>query len=39
MSGVAITWMIVAMVTIWGGLAVSIINLMRHPEVDEAGDS
>ena len=32
MSGIAITLMIVAMVTVWGGLVLSIVNLARHPE-------
>lgn len=33
MTPTAITMMIVAMVTVWGGLVAAIINLARHPEV------
>ena len=36
MSTVAIVFMIIAMVTVWGGLALAIINLARHPEVADA---
>ena len=32
MNGIAIALMIVAMVTVWGGLALAILNLARHPE-------
>lgn len=32
MSAIAIVFMIISMLTIWGGLAVSLINLSRHPE-------
>ncbi len=32
MSTSAIVMMIVAMATIWGGLALSIRHLVRHPE-------
>ncbi|GAA2950578.1 methionine/alanine import family NSS transporter small subunit [Glutamicibacter bergerei] len=32
MSGIAITFMIISMLTIWGGLALSLWNLSRHPE-------
>lgn len=32
MTPVAITMMIVAMLTVWGGLALSLWNLSRHPE-------
>jgi hypothetical protein len=31
----AIVMMIVAMVTVWGGLIAAIVNLARHPEVAE----
>lgn len=31
MSGSAIVMMLVAMVVIWGGLALAILNLMRYP--------
>jgi hypothetical protein len=34
MSTEAIVMMVVAMVVIWGGLAVSIANLMRHGAVE-----
>jgi len=29
----AVVMMIVAMVTVWGGLALAVVNLVRHPEV------
>ncbi|MFC7457637.1 methionine/alanine import family NSS transporter small subunit [Brachybacterium sp. GCM10030267] len=32
MSVSAIIMMIVAIVTVWGGLAAAIVNLARHPE-------
>lgn len=32
MSTTAIVMMIVAMVTVWGGLIAGIINLAKHPE-------
>lgn len=32
MSGIAIVFMIISMLTIWGGLALALINLSRHPE-------
>lgn len=32
MSSMAIVMMIVAMVTVWGGLAWSVVNLQRNPE-------
>lgn len=32
MTPVAITMMIIAMVTVWGGLIAAIVNLARHPE-------
>jgi hypothetical protein len=35
MTASAIIMMIVAMVVIWGGLAVAIINLTRSPKFDE----
>ncbi|MEE1621243.1 methionine/alanine import family NSS transporter small subunit [Zafaria sp. Z1313] len=35
MTGIAITMMIVSMLTLWGGLGVALYNLSRHPEVDE----
>lgn len=36
MTPVAIVMMIVAMVTVWGGLIAAVVNLARHPEADEA---
>lgn len=35
MTPVAITMMIIAILTVWGGLAVSLIHLSRHPELEE----
>ncbi|MGP9528953.1 MULTISPECIES: methionine/alanine import family NSS transporter small subunit [Micrococcaceae] len=35
MSGIAIVFMIISMLTIWGGLAISLINLSRNPEKDD----
>lgn len=32
MNTAAIIMMVVAMVTVWGGLVLSIVNLRRHPE-------
>lgn len=36
MSTSAIVMMIVAMITIWGGLLAAIIHLVRHPEEPDA---
>lgn len=36
MTPVAIIMMIIAMVTVWGGLIASIVNLARHPEAADA---
>ncbi|MGC0250387.1 methionine/alanine import family NSS transporter small subunit [Pseudactinotalea sp. Z1748] len=33
----AIIMMIVALVTVWGGMAAAIIHLSRHPEDDDTG--
>ncbi|WP_417564319.1 methionine/alanine import family NSS transporter small subunit [Microbacterium sp.] len=33
MTATAVVMMIVAMVTVWGGLVVAVVNLARHPEV------
>lgn len=33
MTATAIVFMIIAMVTVWGGLIAAVINLARHPEV------
>ena len=35
MTATAVVFMIIAMVTVWGGLIVAIVNLARHPEVAE----
>lgn len=32
MTSVAITMMIIAMLTVWGGLGLALWNLSRHPE-------
>lgn len=32
MSTAAIIMMVIAMVTVWGGLVLAVINLKRHPE-------
>ena len=36
MTTTAIVMIIIAMVTVWGGLVAAIINLARHPEVAES---
>jgi hypothetical protein len=36
MTTTAIVMMIIAMITVWGGLVAAVINLARHPEVAEA---
>lgn len=33
MNGTAFLVMAIAMVMIWGGLVVSIVHLMRHPDI------
>ena len=35
MSGAAIAMMIVAILIIWGGLVLALVNLSRHPEEPE----
>jgi hypothetical protein len=35
MSTTAIVMMCVAMLTVWGGLLLAVINLLRHPEKEE----
>ena len=35
MSVSAIVMMIVAIVTVWGGLTAAVVNLARHPEAPE----
>lgn len=32
MSTSALVMMVVAMLTVWGGLVLAIINLLRHPD-------
>jgi len=36
MSVAAVVMMVIAMVTVWGGLIAAIVNLARHPEVADA---
>lgn len=38
MSGTAIAMMVVAMIVIWGGLALSIASLVRHGAVEGRTD-
>ncbi|MBB1483205.1 methionine/alanine import family NSS transporter small subunit [Tessaracoccus sp. MC1865] len=33
MTPIAITMMIIAMLTLWGGLAAAVVHLVRTPEV------
>lgn len=35
MTTISIVMMIIAMVTVWGGLAAAIVNLRRHPDPAE----
>ena len=35
MTPIAVIMMIIAMVTVWGGLIAGIVNLARHPEEAE----
>lgn len=39
MTPAAIIFMIIAMVTVWGGLVAAIVNLVRHPEQTETEPS
>jgi hypothetical protein len=40
MTPIAITMMIIAILTVWGGLGLALVNLARHPEdEDEMPDS
>ncbi|WP_298039768.1 methionine/alanine import family NSS transporter small subunit [uncultured Microbacterium sp.] len=32
MTATAVVYMVVAMVTVWGGLVAALVNLSRHPE-------
>ncbi|TLM81297.1 methionine/alanine import family NSS transporter small subunit [Pseudarthrobacter sp. NamE2] len=36
MTPVAIIMMIIAIATVWGGLALALLNLRRHPEDEGA---
>ncbi|WP_411375059.1 methionine/alanine import family NSS transporter small subunit [Arthrobacter sp. MPF02] len=36
MTPVAIAMMIIAILTVWGGLALALLNLKRHPEDEGA---
>ena len=38
MNGEAIVMMVVAMVVIWGGLVLALVNLARSPELPEHGE-
>ncbi|MDN5688575.1 MAG: methionine/alanine import family NSS transporter small subunit [Brachybacterium sp.] len=35
MSIASIVMMTIAIVTVWGGLAAAVVNLVRHPEKDD----
>ncbi|HET7414838.1 MAG TPA: methionine/alanine import family NSS transporter small subunit [Arthrobacter sp.] len=35
MSTIAIVMMIVALLAVWGGLGLALLNLKRHPEEDD----
>ncbi|WP_437584311.1 methionine/alanine import family NSS transporter small subunit [Paramicrobacterium sp. CJ85] len=32
MSASAIVMMLISMITVWGGVVVAVVHLMRHPE-------
>lgn len=36
MTTTAIIFMVIAMITVWGGLIAAIVNLARHPEEAES---
>jgi hypothetical protein len=36
MTTIAIVMMIIAILTVWGGLALSLLNLQKHPEDEGA---
>ncbi len=36
MTAAAIIMMIIAMVTVWGGLVAAVVNLARHPEAADS---
>lgn len=35
MSSPAIVMLVIAIVTVWGGLAAALLNLQRHPEAED----
>ncbi|MFP5218382.1 MAG: methionine/alanine import family NSS transporter small subunit [Actinomycetes bacterium] len=39
MSTAAIVMMVVAMLVIWGGLAVAVVNLLRHGAVEDRAEN
>jgi hypothetical protein len=39
MSGEAIAMMLLAMIVIWGGLVVALLNLQRSPDLPSQGES
>lgn len=38
MSGAAVVMMLVAMLVIWGGLALAVVNLRRSPDLPHADE-
>lgn len=38
MTPIAVVMLVIAIATVWGGLALALINLARHPEEDDAGE-
>lgn len=36
MTPTAIIMMIIAMITVWGGLIAAVVNLVKHPEAAES---
>ncbi len=39
MSGAAIAMMVLAMLVIWGGLALAVLNLSRSPEIQDGDEA
>ncbi|WP_460802607.1 methionine/alanine import family NSS transporter small subunit [Microbacterium sp. GXF6406] len=35
MTATAVVYMVIAMVTVWGGLVAALVNLARHPETGD----
>ncbi|MCS6711505.1 methionine/alanine import family NSS transporter small subunit [Brachybacterium sp. EF45031] len=35
MSASAIAMLLIAIATLWGGLAAAIVNILRHPELED----